>query len=97
MQGESFTFRGLQTRWRTVKEDPIAREIVDSMENRGLQILCIRHIFPFIQKQDLLRKNYMKELMTRVNRNQVVDGHERRTSTFIIRISDIINFVINNG
>jgi hypothetical protein len=39
----------------------------------------------------------MKELMARVNGNQVVDGHERRTSTFIIRISDRINFVINNG
>jgi hypothetical protein len=35
--------------------------------------------------------------MARANGNQVVDGHECRTSTFIIRISDGINFVINNG
>jgi hypothetical protein len=39
----------------------------------------------------------MKELMTRVNGNQDVDGHERYTSTFIIRTSDRINFVNNNG
>jgi hypothetical protein len=39
----------------------------------------------------------MKELMARVIGNQVVDGHERRTSRFIIRIIDRINFVINNG
>jgi hypothetical protein len=39
----------------------------------------------------------MKELMARDNGNQDVDGHEHRTSKFIIRISDIINFVINNG
>jgi hypothetical protein len=61
------------------------------------QILCIQHKFPFIWKQDLLRKNYMKEIMVCVNWNQVVDGHEHRTSTFIIKISDRINFVINNG
>jgi hypothetical protein len=30
------------------------------------------------------------------NGNQVVDGHERPTSTFIMRISDRIIFVINN-
>jgi hypothetical protein len=42
-------------------------------------------------------KNCMKELMARVNGNQDVDGHERHTSTFIISISDRINFVINNG
>jgi hypothetical protein len=35
--------------------------------------------------------------MARVNRDQDVDGHECRTSRFIIRISDRINFVINNG
>jgi hypothetical protein len=35
--------------------------------------------------------------MARDNGNQDVDGHEHRTSTFIIRISDRINFVINNG
>jgi hypothetical protein len=29
--------------------------------------------------------------------NKFVDGHERPTSKFIIRISDRINFVINNG
>jgi hypothetical protein len=29
MQGESFTFRGLRTQWRTVKVVPIAREIVN--------------------------------------------------------------------
>jgi hypothetical protein len=39
----------------------------------------------------------MKALMARDNDNQVVDGHERPTSTFIIRISDRINFVMNNG
>jgi hypothetical protein len=39
----------------------------------------------------------MKELMARGNGNQDVDGHERCTSKFIIRISDRINFVINNG
>jgi hypothetical protein len=39
----------------------------------------------------------MKELMARGNGNQNVDGHERRTSRFIIRISDRISFVINNG
>jgi hypothetical protein len=39
----------------------------------------------------------MKELMARDNGNQDVDVHERRTSKFIIRISDRINFVINNG
>jgi hypothetical protein len=39
----------------------------------------------------------MKELMAHVNENQDVDGHEGRTSRFIIRISDRINFVINNG
>jgi hypothetical protein len=39
----------------------------------------------------------MKELMARVNTNQDVDGHELPASTFIIRISDRINFVINNG
>jgi hypothetical protein len=35
--------------------------------------------------------------MVHVNGNQYVDGHEHRTSTFIIRISGRINFVINNG
>jgi hypothetical protein len=35
--------------------------------------------------------------MARDNGNQGVDGHERRTSTFIIRISVRINFEINNG
>jgi hypothetical protein len=39
----------------------------------------------------------MKELMVRGNGNQDVYGHERRTSRFIIGISDRINFVINNG
>jgi hypothetical protein len=39
----------------------------------------------------------MKELMARDYGNPYVDGHERRTSTFIIRISDTINFMINNG
>jgi hypothetical protein len=29
--------------------------------------------------------------------NQKLDGHERATSTFIIRISDGIKFLINNG
>jgi hypothetical protein len=53
--------------------------------------------FPFIQKQDFLRKNYLKELMARVNCNQDVDGHEHPTSTFIIKIGDRINFVTNNG
>jgi hypothetical protein len=43
------------------------------------------------------RKNCMKELMARVNGNQDVDGHKRRTSTFFISISDRINFMINNG
>jgi hypothetical protein len=32
-----------------------------------------------------------------VHDNGNVDGHEHRTSTFIIRIGDRINFVINNG
>jgi hypothetical protein len=39
----------------------------------------------------------MKELMARVNGNQDVDANEHHTFGFIIRISDIINFVINNG
>jgi hypothetical protein len=39
----------------------------------------------------------MKELMERDNGNQDVDGHEHHTSRFIIKISDKINFVINNG
>jgi hypothetical protein len=39
----------------------------------------------------------MKELMARDNDNQDIDGHERRTSRFIIRISDRINFMMNNG
>jgi hypothetical protein len=39
----------------------------------------------------------MKELMAHINGKQDVDGHERYTSTFIIMISDGINFVINNG
>jgi hypothetical protein len=39
----------------------------------------------------------MKELMARDNGNQDVGGHECRTSTFIIKISDRINFVIHNG
>jgi hypothetical protein len=39
----------------------------------------------------------MKELMARANGNQDVDGHECYPSTFIINISDIINFMINNG
>jgi hypothetical protein len=38
----------------------------------------------------------MKELMEHENGNQVVDGHERPTTIFIIRISDRINFVNNN-
>jgi hypothetical protein len=41
-----------------------------------------------------MRKNCMKELLENVND---VDGHERRTSKFIIRISDRINFMNNNG
>jgi hypothetical protein len=39
----------------------------------------------------------MNELMAHDNGNQDVDGHERRTSRFIIRISDRINYMINNG
>jgi hypothetical protein len=39
----------------------------------------------------------MKEFMAHVNVNQDVDGHECPTSTFIIRIRDRIDFVINNG
>jgi hypothetical protein len=39
----------------------------------------------------------MKELMARANGNQDVDGHEHHTFKFIIKISDRINFVINNG
>jgi hypothetical protein len=39
----------------------------------------------------------MKELMVRDNGNQDVDGHEHSISTFIIKISDRVNFVINNG
>jgi hypothetical protein len=39
----------------------------------------------------------MKDLMARNNGNQDDDGHECPTSTFIIWISDRINFVINNG
>jgi hypothetical protein len=39
----------------------------------------------------------MKELIAHDNGNQDIDGHERRTSRFIIRISDRIDFVINNG
>jgi hypothetical protein len=35
----------------------------------------------------------MKELMAWINGNQDIDGHERHTSTFIISISDGINFV----
>jgi hypothetical protein len=35
--------------------------------------------------------------MARVSGNQDVDGHECRISTFIIKISDRINFVIYNG
>jgi hypothetical protein len=35
--------------------------------------------------------------MVRINSKQDVDGHERHTSTFIIRINDGINFVINIG
>jgi hypothetical protein len=35
--------------------------------------------------------------MARDNGNQDVDGHECYTSKFIIRISDRIKFVINNG
>jgi hypothetical protein len=39
----------------------------------------------------------MKELMARADGNQDVDGHECYTSGFIIKISDRIKFVINNG
>jgi hypothetical protein len=39
----------------------------------------------------------MKKLMACDNGNQDVDGPEHHTSIFIIRISDRINFVINNG
>jgi hypothetical protein len=35
--------------------------------------------------------------MAQINNNQDVYGHEHYTSTFIIRIGDRINFVINNG
>jgi hypothetical protein len=35
--------------------------------------------------------------MVRANDNKNVDGHERCTSRFIIRISDRLNFVINKG
>jgi hypothetical protein len=48
-------------------------------------------------KLDLLHKNYMTELMAQINGKQYADSHERPISTFIIRISDSINFVINNG
>jgi hypothetical protein len=37
-------------------------------------------------------KNYMKELMAHINCKQDVDGCERPTSTFIIRICDGIKF-----
>jgi hypothetical protein len=67
------------------------------MLNTYSRFLCIWHKFPFIRKHDLLHKNCMKELMAHDNGNQDVDGHERRTSIFIIRISDRINFVLNNG
>jgi hypothetical protein len=39
----------------------------------------------------------MKELMARDNGDQDIDGHKCPTSTFIIKISDRINFMINNG
>jgi hypothetical protein len=39
----------------------------------------------------------MKELVAQINGNQDVDAHERLTSIFIIRISDRIDFVINNS
>jgi hypothetical protein len=39
----------------------------------------------------------MKELVAQINGNQDVDGYECYTSTFIIGISDRINFVINNS
>jgi hypothetical protein len=39
----------------------------------------------------------MEELVARDNGDQDVDGHECPTSTFIIRIRDRIDFVINNG
>jgi hypothetical protein len=39
----------------------------------------------------------MQEILAHANGNQDVDGHERYTSIFIIRISGRINFVINNG
>jgi hypothetical protein len=38
----------------------------------------------------------MKELMVRANGNQVVDGHEHPTSTFIIRIGDYVSCMFNN-
>jgi hypothetical protein len=39
----------------------------------------------------------MKKLMAQIKGNQHVDGHERPTSTYIMRINDGIDFVINNG
>jgi hypothetical protein len=109
MQGESFTFHGLQTRWRSVEVDPIAGEIVNPkryiwctsykcfMLNTYSRFCVFDINSRLFKNSDLLHKNYMKELMARVIGNQVVDGHERRTSRFIIRIIDRINFVINNG
>jgi hypothetical protein len=46
--------------------------------------LCIRHKLPFIWKQELLRKNYMKELIVRDNGNQYVNGHEHHTDMSIL-------------
>jgi hypothetical protein len=39
----------------------------------------------------------MKELEAQIDGNQDVDDHKRLTSTFVIRISDRVNFMINNG
>jgi hypothetical protein len=43
-------------------------------------------------EKDLPRKSCMKELMACDDGKQNVDGHKHSTSTFIIRISDGINF-----
>jgi hypothetical protein len=39
----------------------------------------------------------MKELMAQISGKQDVDGHERPTSAFIIKIRDGLDFVINNS
>jgi hypothetical protein len=109
MQGESFTFHGLRTQWRAVKVELVAGKLSNAkgyiwytnykcfMLNTYSRFLCIWHRFTFIRKQELLRKNCMKELMVRDNGNQDIDGHERCTSRFFIRISDKIKFMISNG